>query len=80
MTGSVDESTVDQKVPRPMRPLGESELQDFLPGFWALFKGYGYDLYRVLPGGATLSISRYDDSLEYFRGASNNIAITGQPE
>ena len=33
MTGSVDESTVDQKVPRPMSPLGEFELQDFLPGF-----------------------------------------------
>ncbi len=52
----------------------------FFRDFWALFKGYGYDLYRVLPGGATLSISRYDDSLEYFRGASNYIAIKGQPE
>ena len=50
----------------------------FFRDFWALFKGYGYDLYRVLPGGATLSISHYDDSLEYFRGASNYIAIKGK--
>ena len=52
----------------------------FFRDFWKLFNGHEYELYRVLPGGATLSISHYDDSLEYFRGASNYIAIRGKPK
>ena len=51
----------------------------FFRDFWKLFGEHEYELYRVLPGGATLPIPHYEDSLEYFRGASNYIAVRGKP-
>lgn len=46
----------------------------FFRDFWELFDGHGFRLCRVIPGGGHVPIEGYDDTLEYFRGASNYIA------
>lgn len=46
----------------------------FFRDFWDLLTGCGYSLSRILAGGRLVSVSRYDERLEYFRGASNYLA------
>jgi hypothetical protein len=41
---------------------------------WELLGPLGYDLYRIVPGGRTVKIVHYDETLEFFRGATNYIA------
>jgi FkbM family methyltransferase len=55
---------------------GSSNLNSrtYFKDFWNLLKPLGYDLFRVIPGGNTIEVQKYDDRLEYFRGASNYIA------
>jgi hypothetical protein len=31
----------------------------------------------MVPGGRTLKISQYDETLEFFRGATNYLAVLG---
>lgn len=47
----------------------------FFRDFWDFFSEYGYKIQRIIPGGRTIEVFKYDDSLEYFRGCSNIIAI-----
>lgn len=55
----------------------------FFRDFWDFLTGYGFELFRVLPGGRTLRIEEYYEDLEHFRGVSNYVArrpTTGAPE
>ena len=45
----------------------------FFRDFWELLTGYGFTLFRIVPGGGTHEIKRYSEELEYFRGATNYI-------
>jgi len=47
----------------------------FFRDFWVLLTGYGFDLHRIYPGGATVRVSEYYEDLEYFRGVTNYLAI-----
>jgi FkbM family methyltransferase len=47
----------------------------FFRDFWDLLTGYGYRIERIVPGGGTLPIRRYTEDLEYFRGATNYVAL-----
>lgn len=53
---------------------GNVNSRTFFRDYWDLLTGHGYELYRILPRGRTLPITRYDEDLEYFRGVSNYIA------
>lgn len=46
--------------------------------FWSTLVPLGYRISRIMPGGCLLSIERYDDRLEYSRGATNYIATLEQ--
>ncbi len=43
----------------------------FFRDFWDFLTGYGFEIYRILPGGKILRIDAYYEDLEYFRGVSN---------
>jgi FkbM family methyltransferase len=43
--------------------------------FWDLLTPLGFQFLRICPGGLTLPISEYYEDLEYFRGATNYVAI-----
>jgi FkbM family methyltransferase len=46
----------------------------FFRDFWDLLTPLGYEIHRIVPGGRTVEISSYDETLEFFRGATNYIA------
>lgn len=50
---------------------GNINSKTFFRDFWDLLTGYGFEIYRVLPGGHILRINEYYEDLEYFRGVSN---------
>ncbi|MGA9987446.1 MAG: hypothetical protein WBP69_06675, partial [Terriglobales bacterium] len=52
---------------------GNMNSRTFFRDFWDFLTGYGFEIYRVLPGGNILQIDEYYEDLEYFRGASNNL-------
>lgn len=43
--------------------------------FWNLLSSYGYQIWRITPGGTRVHIKRYYEDLEMFRGVSNYLAI-----
>jgi len=43
--------------------------------FWEILNSAGFSIHRVTPGGRLLSIDEYYEDLEFFRGATNYIAI-----
>jgi FkbM family methyltransferase len=45
----------------------------FFRDFWDFFQTHGFYLSRIAPGGFLVPILRYEESHEYFRGASNYI-------
>jgi FkbM family methyltransferase len=47
----------------------------FFRDFWNLLSGYNYRIERICPGGKTVPVTEYYEDLEYFRGATNYIAI-----
>jgi FkbM family methyltransferase len=53
---------------------GNINSRTFFRDYWDLLTNYGYEVYRVLPRGRILRVSRYDEDLEYFRGVSNYVA------
>lgn len=57
---------------------GQINSRTYFHDFWDLLHPLGYRLYRILPGGRTLAISSYYETLEYFRGVSNYLAL--QPD
>ena len=46
----------------------------FFRDFWDLLTPLGYGIHRIVPGGRTVRIARYDETLEFFRGATNYLA------
>lgn len=46
----------------------------FFRDFWDLLTGHGFEISRLVPGGRLMPVSRYDETLEYFRGATNYAA------
>jgi FkbM family methyltransferase len=54
---------------------GNINSRTFFRDYWDLLTERNYDIYRILPRGRILRISRYDEDLEYFRGVSNYIAV-----
>ncbi len=53
---------------------GNVNSRTFFRDFWDMLTGYGYRLGRIVPGGRVSPIERYDETLEYFRGATNHVA------
>jgi FkbM family methyltransferase len=51
----------------------------FFRDFWELLTPLGYTLHRMVPGGRTVTVPRYDETLEFFRGATNYLAILARP-
>jgi FkbM family methyltransferase len=47
----------------------------FFRDFWDFFNAYGYKISRITPGGKLVEVNKYYEDLEYFRGATNYIAI-----
>lgn len=41
---------------------------------WELLDSLGYEVHRIVPGGRTIKVLRYDETLEFFRGATNYVA------
>lgn len=54
---------------------GNMNSRTFIKDFWELLKPLGYDFFRICPGGRTLPIPGYYEDLEYFRGATNYLAL-----
>ncbi|KAB8320253.1 FkbM family methyltransferase [Tolypothrix campylonemoides VB511288] len=54
---------------------GNINSRTFFHDFWDLLNQNFYKLYRITPSGKLLEIHYYYEDLEYFRGASNYIAI-----
>jgi hypothetical protein len=57
---------------------GNINSRTFFRDYWDLLTKHGYEIYRVLPGGRTLRIVRYDEDLEYFRSVSNYVAVLAE--
>lgn len=57
---------------------GNINSRTFFRDFWDFLTDYGFEIFRVLPGGNTVHVDHYYEDLEYFRGVSNYIckAIT----
>lgn len=51
----------------------------FFRDIWKLLKSYDFAIHRIIPGGGTIIINKYSDNLEYFRGATNYIAVKYNP-
>jgi FkbM family methyltransferase len=47
----------------------------FFHDFWDLLTPLGYRLSRITPGGALVPVPAYYETLEFFRGASNYVAV-----
>lgn len=54
---------------------GQINSRTFFHDFWDLLHPLEYRLYRILPGGRVTPVERYYESLEYFRGVSNYLAL-----
>lgn len=52
--------------------------RSFFKDFWQFFVERGYNLHRIIPGGKTLTVKRYSETLEYFRGSTNYIATSSR--
>jgi FkbM family methyltransferase len=48
----------------------------FFHDFWDLLTPLGYRLARLAPGGTLVPVPEYYETLEFFRGASNYVAIS----
>lgn len=53
---------------------GNMNSRTYFRDLWGFLTGYGFEIYRVLPGGRRLRIRQYYEDLEHFRGVSNYIA------
>lgn len=45
--------------------------------FWNLLTSLGFGLWRICPGGSITKIKEYYEDLEFYRGATNYVAILG---
>lgn len=54
---------------------GQINSRTYFHDFWDMLHPLEYQLYRILPGGKLTPITEYYESLEYFRGVSNYVAL-----
>jgi len=47
----------------------------FFRDIWDLLAPLGYRIGRIVPGGRIRRVARYDETLEFFRGATNYVAV-----
>lgn len=47
----------------------------FFRELWDLLHTHNFKLYRIVPGGRAFPVTEYNETLEYFRGATNYIAV-----
>jgi hypothetical protein len=47
----------------------------FFRDFWDMLVAYGFSISRIVPGGRLRQVPAYSESLEYFRGATNYVAV-----
>jgi hypothetical protein len=55
--------------------LGNVNSRTFFRDFWELLTPLGFELRRICARGMTIPILEYYEDLEFFRGATNYIAI-----
>jgi FkbM family methyltransferase len=46
----------------------------FFRDIWEYLRSFDYNIYRIIPGGRTIQVLHYDETLEFFRGATNYFA------
>ena len=54
---------------------GQINSRTFFHDFWDLLRSHGFVVKRICPGGPLLTIEEYYEDLEYFRGATNYLAV-----
>jgi FkbM family methyltransferase len=54
---------------------GNVNSRTFFRDLWQLLEKHGFGIFRMAPGGKLVPIPAYDDRLEYFRGATNYLAV-----
>jgi len=54
---------------------GNINSRTYFHDFWDMLFPLGYHFYRILPWGGLLPVLEYYEDLEYFRGATNYIAV-----
>jgi len=54
---------------------GNINSRTYFRDFWDLLNGLGYAIYRILPSARLMPIKEYYEDCEYFRGATNYVAI-----
>lgn len=54
---------------------GNINSRTFFHDFWDLLNPLGYKINRICPGGVIFPIKQYYEDLEYFRGATNYLAV-----
>ena len=57
---------------------GNINSRTFFRDFWELVTGAGFTLWRITPGGKQIEVAGYYEDQEYFRGATNYIAVSGK--
>jgi len=55
---------------------GNINSRTFFRDFWELVTGAGFTLWRITPCGKEIEIAEYYEDQEYFRGATNYIAVS----
>ena len=54
---------------------GQINSRTFFHDFWDLLQSHGFLVKRICPGGSLVTIEEYYEDLEYFRGATNYLAV-----
>ena len=54
---------------------GQINSRTFFHDFWDLLQSHGFVVKRICPGGFLVTIEEYYEDLEYFRGATNYLAV-----
>jgi FkbM family methyltransferase len=58
---------------------GNINSRTYFHDFWDLLHPCGYTIKRICPGGVLYTVSEYYEDLEYFRGATNYLALSEPP-
>jgi FkbM family methyltransferase len=55
---------------------GNINSRTYFRDFWDLLTGAGFTLWRITPAGKEIPVSNYYEDQEYFRGATNYVAVS----
>lgn len=50
---------------------GQLSSRTFFADYWAICRDFGFDVFRITPGGHLIPVTGYYEDLEYFVGATN---------